>query len=66
MVSWLISESVQPAEQGADCPPVLSTGEATHQVLCSVLGPVLQEDMETLECVQRGVLSCEGSGAQAL
>jgi len=30
-------------EQGSNCPPVLSTGEATPWVLCPVLGPSLQE-----------------------
>ena len=40
-------------DKGSDCPPVLSTGEAAPQILCSVLGPSLQEDIEVLECVQR-------------
>lgn len=30
-------------DQGSDYPPVLSTGEATSQNLCSVLGPSLQD-----------------------
>ena len=29
--------------QEGDCPPVLSTGEAAPQVLCSAWGPSLQE-----------------------
>ena len=28
-------------EQGSNCPPVLSTGEAAPRVLCPVLGPSL-------------------------
>ena len=30
-------------DQGSEHPSVLSCGEATSQVLCSVLGPTLQE-----------------------
>ena len=29
-------------DQEDDCPPVLSSGEATPQVLCSILGPSLE------------------------
>jgi len=34
---------VQSAGAGVDCPSVLGSGEAAPQVLCSVLGPPLQE-----------------------
>lgn len=37
----------------SDSSPVLGTGEATPQVLCSVLVPSIQEDIEVLEQVQR-------------
>ncbi|KAJ7415320.1 hypothetical protein WISP_78776 [Willisornis vidua] len=39
-------------DQGSNCPPVLSPGEATPPILCSVVGHSLQE-IEVLECVQR-------------
>ena len=38
---------------GLGCAPVLSTGEAAPRVLCSVLGPSLQEDIEVLERFHR-------------
>ncbi|KAK4831342.1 hypothetical protein QYF61_017473 [Mycteria americana] len=37
----------------SDRAPVLGTDEAAPQILCSVLGPSLQEDIEVLERVQR-------------
>jgi len=40
-------------ERGGDRAPVLGTGEATPRVLCSALGPSLQEGIEGLEHVQR-------------
>ena len=42
MASWLVSEIVL-QEQGSDHPPVLSSGEATPQILCLVSGLSLQE-----------------------
>ena len=54
-------------DQGSDCPPVLSTGEAAPRILCSVLGPSLQEG--TLRCwsvSREGQWAGEGSGAQVL
>jgi len=35
--------SVASGTRAGDCAPVLSTGEAAPRVLCSVLGPSLQE-----------------------
>ena len=50
-------------EQGSDHPPVLSSGETTPQVLCSVLGPLLQErhqsPEECLENSNKGVKGLE-------
>ena len=43
VASWLVSEMVQSAGAGGDHPTVLSSGKAAAQVLCSVLGPSLQE-----------------------
>jgi len=43
MASWLVSGIVWPAGVGRGSPPVLGTGEAAPGVLCSVLGPSLQE-----------------------
>ena len=37
-----IRNGVARQEQGSDRAPVLGTGEATPQILCSVLGPSLQ------------------------
>ena len=42
-VSWPVPEMVLPAEQRSDCPSALSSGEAAARVLCSALGPSLQE-----------------------
>ncbi|PKU32245.1 hypothetical protein llap_17451 [Limosa lapponica baueri] len=35
----------------------LGTGEAPRRVLCSVLGPSLQKDVEVLESVQRSAMN---------
>jgi len=43
MVPWLVSGLVCPAGVGGNRAPVLGTGEAAPRVLCSVLGPSLQE-----------------------
>lgn len=40
---WPVSAMVWQQDQGRDHPPVLDTGEATTQILCSVLGSPLQE-----------------------
>ena len=40
-------------EQGSDCPPVLSTGEAAPQVPCSVLGPSYKKGIREPEHIQR-------------
>ena len=42
-------------EQGGDHPPVLSSGEAIPQVLCSVLGPSLN-----LTCPEKGSEAVKG------
>ena len=42
-VSGLHQKQCCQQEQGSNCPPVLSTGEATPRELSSVLGPSLQE-----------------------
>jgi len=53
--------------QRSNCPPVLSTGEATPRVLCPVLGPSLQERHRGPgACPEEGNKAGEGSGAQAL
>ena len=54
MASWLVSGELC-GQQGGDRAPVLGTGEATYQVLCSVLAPQYKKDIEVLECVQRRV-----------
>ena len=67
MASWLVSEIVLPAEQGSNCPPVLSTGEAASQVLCPVLGSSLYERHGGPGgCPEKDNKAGEGSGAQAL
>ncbi|KAJ7426595.1 hypothetical protein WISP_14484 [Willisornis vidua] len=38
-------------------PPVLGTGKASSQILCSVLGPSLKKDIEVLERVQRRAMN---------
>ena len=54
-------------EQGSNCPPVLSAGEAASQVLCPVLGPSLQERHGGPgACPEKGNKAGEGSGAQIL
>jgi len=40
-------------EQRSDCLSVLNPGDATPQVLCSVLAPHYRKDVEALEHVQR-------------
>ena len=61
-----MSESV--ANRSRDnCISVLSSGEAAPQVLCSVLGPSLQERHQGPgACSEKGNKAGEGSGAQAL
>lgn len=39
--SGLLMSTVQ--DQGSDCAPVLGSSEATPGILCSILGPSLQE-----------------------
>ena len=46
-------------EQEGDCPSALSPGEAAPQVLCSVLGPSLQER-------HRGPAACPEKGSKAV
>jgi len=61
VASRLVSEIVLLAEAG-NC-----TGEATAQVLCSILGPSLHEiHRGPGACPEKGNEACEGSGAQAL
>jgi len=45
-------------EEGGDCAPVLGTGEAAPRVLCSVLGPSLQES-------HRGAGACPEKSSEA-
>jgi len=52
-------------KQGGDCAPVLGTGEATPQVLCSVLDPSPQEGHGGAgACPEKGSEAGEGSGEQ--
>jgi len=52
-------------EQGGDRAPVLSTGEAAARVLCSALGPSLQEGHGGAgACPEKGSEAGEGSGEQ--
>ena len=48
-----IRNSVASRSRGGAHAPVLGTGEAAPGVLCSVLGPSVQKDIELLEHVQR-------------
>lgn len=52
IISWPVSEILVQENQDSDCPPVLGTGEAMHQITYSVLDPSLQ-DTEVLKHIQR-------------
>ncbi|KAJ7420418.1 hypothetical protein BTVI_21621 [Pitangus sulphuratus] len=51
----LYQEQCGQQDQGSDCPPVLSTSEATPQILCSLWAPHDKKDIEALEDLQRRV-----------
>ena len=53
-------------EWGSDCPPLLGTGDTAPGVLCSVLGPSLQEGhWGTGACPEKGNKAGKGSREQA-
>ena len=57
---------VLPTGARGDRPSVLSFGEAAPRVLCSVLGPLLQERLQGHGACPEKDSETEGSGAQAL
>ena len=59
-----MSEILQPAVTGGDCPSVFSSGEAAAQCCVQCWVPHYKKGIKTLECVQIREWSCEGSGAQ--
>ena len=62
-----IRNRVASRTRGSDRPPVLGTGEAAPRILCSVLGPSLQEGHRGAgACPETGNGAGEGSGAQVL
>ena len=61
----LYQEKCGQQEQGSDCAPLLGTGEAAPGVLCSVLGPSLQErHWGAGVCPNKGNEAGEGSREQ--
>ena len=59
--------SVASGTRAGDCAPVLSTGEAAPRVLCSVLGPSLQEGHWVAgACPEKSNEAGEGSREQVL
>jgi len=65
--SWLVSGIVWPARVGGDCAPVLGTGEAAPGVLCSVLGPSLQDRHGVAgACPEKGNEAGAGSREQVV
>ena len=67
MASWLVSGIVWPAGVGRWSCPCTHTGEAAPQVLCSLLGPSLQEGHWVAGvCPEKGNEAGEGSGEQVL
>ena len=67
MASWLTSRMVWWAGLGKSSCPVLSTGEASPRVLCSILGTSVQKGHGGAGAgPEKGSKACEGLGEYAL